>query len=628
MRINFHILLCYALPLLFGAPLLSAPTPTSPAPVSSAPALAAAPAPAVPPAVSTLTGIELQDGAGKTHTLAEFAAARVLVLVFLGVRCPMANGYAETLSEIQTRLAGRGVQLVGVNSNPDDTASSVAAHSRTYRLTFPVLKDAKQELADALGARTTPEAFVLDAQRKLLYRGRIDDGYASRARKNAITTSRDLSRAVEAVLAGRPVPVATTTALGCAIPRPRPAPTVAAKVTYHRDVAPILQARCQACHRPGQVAPFPLISYADAKSWAGEIKEFTQNRQMPPWLAEPGHGDFADVRRLSDREIATLAEWADSGAPEGSAEDAPPQRQWSNDWMMGKPDLVLSASEAYQVAATGKDEFRVFVLPTGLMEDRQIVGFDFRPGSPQAVHHLVMLLDVEGRGRELDAADRGPGYSSGPGGVGIPSAVLQSVWAPGNLPRLLPQGVVRQLPKGADLLLQIHYHKTGKVEMDRTQVGLYFSRKPAAHIAQTTIIGSRVIDIPARAARHQVRMTTALPTDVRLLNIMPHMHLLGKDMKVTATLPDGTQQNLVWIKEWDYRWQDSYRFKEPLFLPAGTKLELVAHFDNSAGNPRNPNSPPRRVRFGEHTTDEMASAIIEYVATSPLPLALEEEPQR
>jgi Copper type II ascorbate-dependent monooxygenase, C-terminal domain len=216
-------------------------------------------------------------------------------------------------------------------------------------------------------------------------------------------------------------------------------------------------------------------------------------------------------------------------------------------------------------------------------------------------------------------ADPGPGYSSGPGGIKIPNAALQGVWAPGNLPRFLPPGVGRPLPKNGDVVIQVHYHKTGRPEIDRTKIALYFAREPVKRVAQTVLFGPFFLDIPPGDPHHEQRSTRTLPEGVEVLNIMPHMHLLGKEMKVTATLPDGRLEDMVWIRNWDYRWQDSYRYREPLHLPKGTKIEVVATYDNTTGNPRNPSNPPRRVHFGEQTTDEMAFAIMEVVPESPVP---------
>ncbi len=558
----------------------------------------------------------LKDATGRLRSLAEFKERKALVLVFIGTECPVANSYAESLAGLARRYEARNVQFLGINANRDESLKAVAAHAESFHLGFPVLKDNRQVLADRVGARVTPEAFVLDAERVVRYRGRIDDAYASRTKKRPEARARDLEDALEAVLAGKRVANPVTVALGCLIPRPQKA-VVSGRVTYHRDVAPILQQRCQSCHRPGQVAPFSLLTYREARNWAAEIKQAVSGRLMPPWLAEPGHGEFQDVRRLSDEELRTVVQWVDAGAPEGNPKQAPAAKTWTDEWFLGKPDLVLTVPEPYEVAGSGPDDFRVFVLPTGLTEDKQVVAIDFRPGNPRVVHHVVSFVDPTGRGRTLDAADPGPGYSSGPGGIKVPGATLQGIWAPGNLPRYLPQGVGRPLTKNGDLLIQVHYHKTGRVEADQTKVALYFAREPVQRVASTMIVGPFNIDIPPDAARHEQRASLTLPVEMEVLNIMPHMHLLGKEMKVTATLPDGKQEDLVWIRDWDYRWQDSYRYKEPLRLPAGTKIAITAYYDNTSSNPRNPSNPPRRVRFGEQTTDEMGFAIMEVIAGRP-----------
>jgi len=265
------------------------------------------------PAARKLTAIPLADPSGKTRTLAEFGDRKALVLVFIGTECPISNSYAEPLSQLAARYEGKGVQFVGVNANPGEDLAAVKRHAAEYRLSFPVLKDSRQELADRIGARVTPEAFVLDAARAVRYQGRIDDTYASRTVRRADTQSRDLQEAIDAVLAGKPLAQKITRAFGCAIYRPEKGAATAA-VTFHRDVEPIFQERCQSCHRPGQIGPFALMTYADAKNWAAEIKAFTSSRQMPPWKAEPGHGEFMDVRRLPDAQVETISRWVESGA--------------------------------------------------------------------------------------------------------------------------------------------------------------------------------------------------------------------------------------------------------------------------------------------------------------------------
>jgi peroxiredoxin/mono/diheme cytochrome c family protein len=569
-----------------------------------------------------LTHFALKDTKGATRTLREFDNKRVIVLLFIGTECPMANSYMEPLAQMAGRYGAKGVQFLAVNANLDDDLDKVARHAKEYRIPFPVLKDSTQRVADQVGAQVTPEAFVFDSQRKIRYCGRIDDLYAARLQKRSAARSNDLQKAIDAVLAGKPVPDPVTEALGCMIVRPdKPGKTTAraGAPAYYKDVAPILQERCQSCHRPGQVAPFPLMTYAHAKSWAMEIKQFTRTRQMPPWKAEPGHGEFMDSRQLSEKEIATLGRWADAGAPAGNPKDAPTPKQWGDGWMLGKPDLVVTMPEPFQVEAWGRDDFRCFVLPTNLTEDKQVVGVEIRPGNPRVVHHVINFLDTSGKARELDQKDPKPGYSSGPGGIGfLPTGGLGG-WAPGNFPRFLPNGVGMPLPKGSDLVVQLHYHKTGKPETDRTSIGIHFAKEPVEKKLRTIPLTNLGIDVPPGAARHEVKASMRLPFDIHAITVTPHMHLLGKEMKVTATLPDGKVKSLVWIKSWDYRWQDTYRYKEPVPLPKGTQLEMVAYYDNTSSNPLNPNNPPKRVTFGEETTDEMAFAFIGYILDKELP---------
>jgi peroxiredoxin len=575
-------------------------------------------APKTAPAAVTvgqkLEGFKLKDTTGKTRALAEFKDKKALVFVFMGASCPISNSYAAPLSKLDASYRDKGVQILGVNANPDEALSVVTKHAEEFRLSFPVLKDADQSLANRLAVKVTPEAFVLDQSRTLRYRGRLDDAYTSRTKQKKDPDCGEIQAAVDAILAGKQVATPVTSAFGCSLVRPeKSASSATAKVTYHRDVAPILQERCQSCHRPGQVAPFSLLSYADAKSWATEIKEFATTRQMPPWKAEPGHGEFRDVRRMSDAEIATLATWADSGAPEGDPKTGPVAKNWGDGWSLGKPDLVLTMPVDYNVAASGKDDFHCFVLPTGLTEDKDVVAVEVRPGNPRVLHHVLNFIDTNGRGRALDEKDPGPGYDSGPGGVGfLPSGAVGG-WAPGNMPRFLPEGMGRALPKNSDLVIQVHYHKTGKPEVDRTSIGLYFAKAPVKQRVQTLPLTNFRINIPAGEAHHELTQSVTLPFASTAIAITPHMHLLGREMKVTATLPDGKVVPMIFIKDWDYRWQDTYVYKEPITLPKGTKLDLTAYFDNSSANPLNPNNPPKRVTFGEQTTDEMCFAFIEYV---------------
>jgi Copper type II ascorbate-dependent monooxygenase, C-terminal domain len=402
--------------------------------------------------------------------------------------------------------------------------------------------------------------------------------------------------------------------------------------TYHRDVVPILQKNCQECHRPGQVAPFSLLEYAQARKRADDIATVTEQRTMPPWHASTTEGGpFRDARVLTDRERKTLADWAEAGAPEGNAKDTPPPREWSSDWLLGPPDLVLKVNEPYALHASGPDEYRVFVLPSGLTKGRWIAAADFKPGNMRVVHHILAAYDTTGTARKLDAADKGPGYATSGGGYGrlpsglpfLPSGQLWG-WAPGRRPNRSPEGTARALPAGADVLIQVHYHKSGKPETDATTVGLYFAEGPVDKQIRSALVmprrpipfGRPELRIPAGAANHEVKGETTIRDDSHLLAVFPHMHLLGKDYLLTAVRPDGSRQTLIRIDDWDFNWQNPYEFVTPVALPRGTKVEVVAHFDNSPGNIRNPSKPPIEVHWGEQTTDEMCIGFMQVTRDS------------
>jgi hypothetical protein len=392
-----------------------------------------------------------------------------------------------------------------------------------------------------------------------------------------------------------------------------------AKLTFHRDVEPILQKHCQDCHRPGQVAPFSLLTYEQARKRAADLAAVTEDRTMPPWPASTSEGGpFRDARVLTAAEIATLAAWANDDCAEGDPNDAPPPLQFASDWPLGPPDLVIAGPEAYALEAAGRDEFRVFVVPSGLTEGKWVAAIDIKPGNPKVVHHVLAAFDTTGRARAKDAADPGPGYQSF-GGFGIlPSGGLGG-WAPGKRPQSLPDGVGRYLPAGSDVLLQVHYHKSGKPETDSSAIGLYFARSSvdkqvrggAVFPPRASIFSRPELHIPAGAARHEVTGSWTVPFDAHVIAVAPHMHWLGKDFLLNATRPDGYRVTLIRIDDWNFNWQGTYDLVSPVPLPAGTRVDMLAHFDNSADNPRNPNTPPKAVRWGEQTTDEMCIGFLQ-----------------
>ncbi|MBI5801402.1 MAG: ascorbate-dependent monooxygenase [Verrucomicrobia bacterium] len=390
---------------------------------------------------------------------------------------------------------------------------------------------------------------------------------------------------------------------------PRPANTL----TFSKDVAPILFSNCAVCHRTGEVAPFTLTSYADAAKRAKTIASVVGKRVMPPWKAAPGPA-YVDECRLTDDQIGLIQQWAAEGVKEGNPADLPAMPKFPDGWRNGEPDLVIEMPEPYTVPAEGRDIYRNFVIPTGFTEDKWLSAVEIRPGNRRVVHHVLVHLDVSGKARELDAQDPGPGYRTG-GGVGFRSAGQIGGWAPGNVARRSPDGVGVNAPKNSDIVIQVHYNLNGKPETDRTKIGLYYAKGPVDKRARLFPLVTR-INIPAGDADHRVTSTMPVPADVTLRSVMPHMHLLGRDIRVFATLPGGKELPLVHVPEWDFNWQNSYVFQEPVKLPGGSKITLEASYDNSDKNPRNPNSPPKAVRWGEQTTDEMCLAYLNFTVDS------------
>jgi peroxiredoxin len=592
---------------------------------------AADPSPSTDKLNKEIDNVTLSAADGKAAALRDHAGKTATVAVFLSFDCPVSNSYAATLIDLHKTYAEKGVGFVALVPT-DDTPEQVAKKAAEFKLPFPVYSDSKLVAAEAFKATVTPEAFVVDHNFVLRYRGRIDNQYHARLKKNPRVTEHELKDALAALTAGKDVPTPATLAIGCHIEQ-RDRKVTSEAVTYHRDVLPILQKHCQSCHRPGAVGPFALLTYKQAVNWSADIVHYTQSRDMPPWKPTAGV-EFANARSLTLREIDTLALWEKNGCPEGDPKDAPPPAKFPDGWHLGEPDLVLTVPDEFHVGAAGKDTFRCFVLPTGLTEDKYVVAYEVKPGNAKVVHHTLNYFDTTGKARKLEAKerdrkkdkdepDRGPGYSVAMGLGFLPSAAdaprpgvppVGSVggWAPGQLGTRLPEGSGILLPKEADIVLQVHYHRTGKPEKDRTRIGLYFAKKEVEKPWNTLVlVGMTPLSfiVPGKAA-HVEKGTGWLTGDANIYSVMPHMHLLGKSVKVTMTPPEGEPVVLVEINRWDYNWQESYWLKKPILAKAGTRFDIEAVFDNSAKNPNNPSNPPKLVTFGEETTDEMLFGFI------------------
>ena len=387
----------------------------------------------------------------------------------------------------------------------------------------------------------------------------------------------------------------------------------AAAVTFTRDIAPIVFAHCSACHRPGGGAPFDLITYDDVRQRAAQIAAATKSRHMPPWKPEPGYGTFAGARRLDDEQLALIQQWVAAGAIEGDRQDLPAIPQWPGEWQSGKPDLVVAMPEPY-VLSGNADVFRTFVIPIPVTETRYVKSLEFHPGAHHhGVHHANIKIDRTRGSRWLDEVQPGPGYDGGGGrDARFPDGYFLG-WTPGQLPRISPEGMAWRVSPGSDLVVELHMMPTGGEQPVQVSVGFSFTDQPPARLPYMLRLGRQDIDIPAGERAHAVTDTFVLPVDVEALAVQPHAHNLAREISGVATLPDGSTKPLIHIKDWDFGWQDVYRYVEPLALPKGTVLTMRWVYDNSAANLRNPYRPPRRVTFGQTTSSEMGDLWIQVV---------------
>ena len=399
------------------------------------------------------------------------------------------------------------------------------------------------------------------------------------------------------------------------VPEKAPLKKAPSKPTYAKEVASILNRSCVPCHQTGEVAPFSLAGYENAKKWSAMAATVTASGQMPPWKARQGYGEFQGENTLSAVEIETLACWAKTGAPRGDRRTEPlPPKPPVGGWTLGKPDYIVQAKEPFKLDAEGKDVYRNFVLSNPSGEDLWVRSMDVHPGDKKVVHHVLVYLDGAHTGRKLAARtkDGQEGYESSGGGVGFfPSGVLGG-WAPGSRPYEAPEGMAFKVPAKTDLILQVHYHKSGKPETDLTQVGLYTAKGPVSKTIRLAFIPYLALNIPAGAKAHPVSLSFKVPAAITLRSVMPHMHLLGRTMTAKAIFPDGSEHPIIDVPDWDFNWQFTYALKTPMRVPAGSTLRIDATYDNSAENLRNPNDPPKRVRWGEETTDEMFLMIAGY----------------
>ena len=406
------------------------------------------------------------------------------------------------------------------------------------------------------------------------------------------------------------IAIGLTIALAVSNSRVPVASAADAPVTFNRQIAPVLYKNCSVCHHPGGAGPFSLLTYADARRWAPQIVRVTQSRFMPPWLPEPGYGDFADQRRLSSGEIALIRQWVTAGMPEGNPDEAPVAPSYSSTWLLGTPDLILSVQKPFQVPASGNDVFRNFILPYPLQQTHYIRALQILPGTPRVVHHANILIDRTASLRHTHPNTWQQGIAGmelmvDSGDTFDPDSHFL-FWKPDSPALIEPSGMPWRLDPGNDLILNMHLKPTGKPEIAKAQIGLYFTDKPPTqHPMLLELEDDSAIDIPPGDRNFTVQDHMTLPIAVKVLGVYPHAHYLGKDLQGYATLPNGRKMWLIWIRNWDIDRQSVYSYRHPLLLPKGTVLHMRYTYDNSASNIHNPNSPPLRVKGGNRSTDEM-----------------------
>lgn len=565
-----------------------------------------------PPLGTKVADFTLADAAtGKPWAFVENTrGAKAVVVLFPSAACPVCQAYLPVLQEYAKKYADQGVKFVAVYSHDADDAAAVAKQAKEFGLTYPVLTDDGTKVADKFHVDRVPTAFVLDADRTVRYHGRIDDQFAPGVHKPAATTH-ELADAVEAVLAGRDVKEPQTAAAGCKLTRAKPVANSGPLVTYTKDVARIVQAKCQECHRAGEAAPFALDGYKSAKSWAGMIREVVADGVMPPWHADAKFGHFKNDRRLTPEDKATLLKWIDQGCVEGDAKDLPPPRAFLDGWRLPRePDEVLKMAWAVSVPANApaptllrpNGGVRYQYVPVGdeFPEDRWIEAVEVRPEYRAVVHHVICFIvppDVP-----LDKLiSNNPRFGEH----------ILGAYVPGDAPVILPKGYARKVPKGSRLLFEVHYTPNGKAGKDRSMIALCYAKGPPTHEVRNASVMTARFQIPPGADNYEVKASQTFPKPTTLYIFTPHMHVRGKAFKFELVTPDGKRETLCNVPKYDFNWQANYELATPREIPAGSTVECTAWYDNSAKNPANPD-PTKAVRWGSQTWQEMMIGFVVY----------------
>ncbi|MEM7231532.1 MAG: redoxin domain-containing protein [Planctomycetota bacterium] len=594
---------------------------------------------------------------------------KAIVVWWNGVDCPISRLYAERLAKLSKQYDSDKIAFVGINSNRQDSVPKIRAFRREFGLRFPLCKDHESVALRELGTKRMTEVFVLDDKFKLRYHGAVDDQYTITNRSVGLRKDRPeqlyLVAAIDALLAGEDILKTETEAAGCIISRPKPSSSPST-ITFHEHVEPIVQKRCQSCHRKGQIAPFELMTYEDVDGWAGMIREVVENRRMPPWHADPKYGHFDNDRSLSKKERETILAWVDQGSPQGDPKLAPKPLKFESEWQIGTPDVVFEMPRAFSVPASGTVRYKYFTIDTHFKEDKWVEAIEVRAGKREVVHHILVFC-VDPKNRKRWRRETGGGVR------GYFAAMV-----PGEQPAGFGAGKGKRLPAGAQFVFQVHYTTNGTEQEDRSKIGLRFAKGKVEHEVKTRSAYQTFFRIPARVSDHEVRAYYSFSEDAELLSLLPHMHLRGSAFRYEAHYPakvklsqgpwkgrfdastvrrvrfDTKTSELTWfgtmsdenlamllklysdeadrkqlrelqkksrsetllsVPTYDFGWQSTYRLKKGKILPKGTLLEGIALFDNSAKNAALTRRMwNRSVRWGDQTWQEMMIGYFDYVA--------------
>ena len=549
----------------------------------------------------------LLDHLGRSHQLSWYGDHKAIVIFIQGNGCPIVRNGVPSLKEIRDEYENQGVVFFMLNPQMQDNRVSIAREAEEFGYDFPILIDEAQLVAESLGVDRTSETFVIDPKTlTVVYRGPIDDrlGYES---QKAVAQNFYLKDALDAVLSGQAVADDVSDAPGCLIGFPSRDRHQKNQVSYSKDIVPILKDNCIACHHQGGIGPWSMSSHAMVQGWSKMMREVVMVRRMPPGQIDPHVGKpIQDMAGLTADEKQMLVHWIDAGAVMDGDEDPLAALTFDNPmYALGEPDMIFKVP-AQSIPATGVIDYRYIPVELNLDKDIWVRAVEFIPGDRQVLHHVIAYLSSPAD-KTVSGRQNGSARAASIGG-----------FAPGRQPDVFRDNSGRLVKKGSNLLLQMHYTTSGKATVDETEIGLFIYDQPPAYIMAGGVAGQRRFLIPANVKEHKLEGEQLIKRDAYLYSMTPHMHFRGKYMNYTAVYPDGSSEMLLSVPKYEFNWQFSYQLKDPLFLPAGTRLVAKGAMDNSDRNPFNPD-PSKPVHFGLQTKHEMffGFTTLRYVGDTP-----------